>query len=101
LAPATVGAFYLRKSSGSLAIFAAIRVTGVTAFGRDLNNILHQLWGGLIMPTDLGDKAQARQAQATFNAIVLICFIICLGVLVLLVYDQSFSKAAVELMSLF
>jgi hypothetical protein len=53
------------------------------------------------MPTDLGDKAQARQAQATFNAVVLICIIICLGVLALLVYDQSFSKAAVELMSRF
>jgi Trk-type K+ transport system membrane component len=53
------------------------------------------------MPTDLGDQRRARQAQATFNTLVLICFIICLGVLVLLVYDQSFSKAAVELMSHF
>ena len=53
-----------------------------------------------MMPTDLGDKAQ-EQAQATFNAMVLICFIICLIVLALLLVDQSFSKAAVELMSLF
>jgi hypothetical protein len=75
-------------------------VTGVTAFGRDLNNVLRQLWGGLIVPTDLGDKRQA-QAQATFNAVVLICFIICLGIFALLLYDQSFSKAAVELMSHF
>jgi hypothetical protein len=60
-----------------------------------------QLWGGLIMPMDLGDKAQARQAQATFNAVVLICIIICLGIFALLLYDQSFSKAAVELMSHF
>jgi hypothetical protein len=75
-------------------------VTGVTAFGRDLNNMLRQLWGGLTMPTDLGDKEQA-QAQGTFNSVVLICFIICLGILALLLYDQSFSKAAVELMSLF
>jgi hypothetical protein len=59
-----------------------------------------ELWGGLTMPTDLGDKEQA-QAQATFNAIVLISLIICLGMLALLLYDQSFSKAAVELMSRF
>jgi len=54
----------------------------------------------LIMPTDLGDTAQA-QAQATFNAMVLICFIVCLVILALLLFDQSFSKAAVELMTLF
>ena len=48
------------------------------------------------MPTDLDDKA-----QATFNATVLFCFIICLIMLALLLVDQSFSKAAVELMSLF
>jgi hypothetical protein len=75
-------------------------VTGVTAFGRDLNNMLVQPWGWLIMPTDLGNKEQP-QAQPTFNAVVLICFIICLGIFALLLYDQSFSKAAVELMSLF
>jgi hypothetical protein len=75
-------------------------VTGVTAFGRDLNSMFAQLWGGLTMPTDLGDKEQA-QAQATFNTVVLISFIICLVILALLLYDQSFSKAAVELMSLF
>jgi hypothetical protein len=54
----------------------------------------------LTMPTDLGDREQA-QAQATFNTVVLISFIICLGMLVLLLYDQSFSKAVVELMTLF
>jgi hypothetical protein len=52
------------------------------------------------MPTDLGDKAQA-QAQATFNAMVLICFIICLVILALLLFDERFSKAAVVLMRLF
>jgi hypothetical protein len=52
------------------------------------------------MPTDLGDKARG-QAQATFNAVVLICFIICLVILALLIADQSFSKAVVELMRLF
>jgi hypothetical protein len=63
-------------------------------------------WGRLIMPTDLPPvsaqkrKAQAR-AQGTFNAVVLISFIICLAVLALLVFNQSFSKAVVELMTLF
>ena len=54
------------------------------------------------MPTDLGDKARGR-AQTTFNVVVLISFIICLVLLTLalLLYDQSFSKAVVELMSLF
>jgi hypothetical protein len=75
-------------------------VTGVTAFGCDLNSESAELWGRLTMPTDLGDKEQA-QGQATFNTIVLISFIICLVILALLLYDQSFSKAAVELMSLF
>jgi len=32
---------------------------------------------------------------------VLICFIVCLVILALLIFDQSFSKAAVELMRLF
>ena len=54
----------------------------------------------LIMPRALGDKAQA-QAQATFNAMVLIWLIICLVILALLLFDQSFSKAAVELMTRF
>jgi hypothetical protein len=35
------------------------------------------------MPTDVGDREQA-QAQATFNVVVLISIIICLGVLALL-----------------
>ena len=52
------------------------------------------------MPTDLSDKEQ-DQAQATFNAMVLICFIICLVFLALLLVDESFSQAAVELMRLF
>jgi hypothetical protein len=62
--------------------------------------------GTLMMPTDLPPvsaqkrKAQARE-QGTFNVVVLICFIICLGILALLVFNQSFSKAAVELMTLF
>jgi hypothetical protein len=51
-----------------------------------------------MMPTDFGDKAQA---QATFNAMVLVCFIIYLVILALLIFDQSFSKAAVKLMSFF
>jgi hypothetical protein len=58
------------------------------------------LGGRLILPTDLGDKARG-QAQATFNAVVLMSFIICLGILALLFYDQSFSKAVVRLMTLF
>jgi hypothetical protein len=58
------------------------------------------LWAGLMMPPDLDDKAQA-QAQATFNAMVVICFIICLIFLALLLVDESFPKAAVQLMSHF
>jgi Na+-driven multidrug efflux pump len=52
------------------------------------------------MPTDLGDKEQA-QARATLNAMVLICFIICLVLLALLLVDESFSRASVKLMSPF
>jgi hypothetical protein len=50
------------------------------------------------MPTDLSDKEQ-DQAQATF--MVLICFIVCLVFLALLLVDENFSQAAVELMRLF
>jgi hypothetical protein len=45
------------------------------------------------MVTDLAKKAQA---QATFNAINLICFIICLAIVALLLFDE-----AVELMARF
>jgi hypothetical protein len=83
-----------------LAKFTAIRVTGVTAFGCDLSIVLGDLWGRLIMPTDLGDKEQA-QAQASFNAMVLICFITCLVFLTLLLVDEGFSWASVKLMSPF
>ena len=51
------------------------------------------------MPSDSSGKEQ-DQAQATFNAMVLI-FIICLVFLALLLVDESFSPAAVELMRLF
>jgi hypothetical protein len=57
------------------------------------------------MQTDLGAvSAQKRKAHAqtqTLITIVLVWFIICLGMLVLLFADQSFSKAAIELMCLF
>jgi hypothetical protein len=63
---------------------------------------------GLIMPTDLGAvsarerKAQAQtQTDTTIITIVLVWFIICLVMFVLLLADQSFSKAAIELMCLF
>ena len=52
------------------------------------------------MPADLGDKEQA-QARATFNAMVLTCFIICLIFLALMLVDENFSKVAVKLVSLF
>jgi len=55
---------------------------------------------GADMPPDLGDKAQP-QAQATFNAMVVICFIICLIFLALLLVDESFPEDAVQLMSHF
>jgi len=60
------------------------------------------------MPTDIGAvsarerKAQAKtQADTTIITILLVCFNIFLGMLVLLFADQSFSKAAIELMCLF
>jgi hypothetical protein len=60
------------------------------------------------MPTDLDAvsarerKAQAQtQTDTTIITILLVCFNIFLGLLVLLFADQSFSKAAIELMCLF
>jgi hypothetical protein len=56
--------------------------------------------GRLIMPTDLGAvSARKRKAQVqpkTEIRVLLVCFIIFLCMLVLLVVDQSFSKAAIE-----
>jgi hypothetical protein len=47
-------------------------------------------------------KAQAQpQTDTTIITIVLVWFIICLVMFVLLFADQSFSKAAIELMCLF
>ena len=56
----------------------------------------------LLMPTDLGvaseRKRKATQAQTQSEiTILLVCVIITLVMLVLLVADQSFSKAAIEL----
>jgi uncharacterized membrane protein len=63
---------------------------------------------GLIMPTNTSAisarerKAQAQpQTDTTIITIVLVWFIICLAMFVLLFADQSFSKAAIELMCLF
>ena len=60
------------------------------------------------MPTDIGTisarepKAQAQtQTDTTIVTIVLVWLIICLIMFVLLFADQSFSKAAIELMCLF
>jgi uncharacterized membrane protein len=58
------------------------------------------------MPTDIGAvserKAQAQtQTDTTMLTIVLVWFIICLVTFVLLFADQSFSKAAIELMCLY
>jgi hypothetical protein len=58
------------------------------------------------MPTDLDAAASARKRKAqalsrTEITIVLGCFIIFLGMLVLLFVDQSFSKAAIELLGRF
>jgi hypothetical protein len=53
------------------------------------------------MPTDIGAvSARERKAEAqtqTLITTVLVCFIIFLGMLVLLITDQSFSKTAIEL----
>jgi uncharacterized membrane protein len=58
------------------------------------------------MPTDMGAvsarKAQAQtQTDTTIISILLVWFIICLVMFVLLLADQSFSKAAIELMRLY
>jgi len=60
------------------------------------------------MPTDLGAvSARKRDAQAqtqtdtSIITIMLVWFIVCLVMFVLLFADQSFSKAAIELMCLF
>jgi hypothetical protein len=58
------------------------------------------------MPTDLGavSGARKREAQAQLQTeitILLVCFIILLVMLVLLFADQSFSKAAIELLGRF
>jgi hypothetical protein len=55
------------------------------------------------MPTDLGviskPKRKATQAETkTVIMILLVCVIITLAMLVLLFADQSFSKAAIELL---
>jgi len=70
-----------------------------------------KLWwsaGWLIMPTDIGAvSARERKAQTqahadtTIKTIVLVWLIICLIMFVLLFADQSFSRAAIELMCLF
>lgn len=58
--------------------------------------------GWLIMPTDLGAaserKRKAAQAQAqTETTILLVFVIISLVALVVLVADQSFAKATIEM----
>ena len=54
------------------------------------------------MPTNLGEvSARKRKAQAlppTEITVLLVCVIIFLCMLVLLLVDQSFSKAAIELL---
>jgi hypothetical protein len=57
------------------------------------------------MPTDL-DAVSARKHKAqalrrTEITALLVCVIIFLGLLVLLFVDQSFSKAAIELLGRF
>jgi hypothetical protein len=56
------------------------------------------------MPTDIGAvsaRERKPQAQTQIITILLVCFNIFLGLLVLLFADQSFSKAAIELMCLY
>jgi hypothetical protein len=62
--------------------------------------------GWPIMPTDLGvaseRKRKAARAQEQTEVMILLVFvIISLAMLVLLVADQSFSKATTEMMCLF
>jgi hypothetical protein len=80
---------------------ALFRVTEVTANVVTSNYDWSAGW--LIMPTQLypQEKCEAQAETQTLITIVLVWFIICLGMLVLLFADQSFSKAAIELMCLF
>ena len=79
-------------------------VTGVTASAMSQNYGL--VSGVLIMPTNLDavTGARKRKAQAlppTEITVLLVCVIIFLCMLVLLFVDQSFSKAAIELLGRF
>ena len=65
------------------------------------SRIMGQSWDSVIMPTDLRvaseRKRKTEQAQAqTEITILLVVVIIYLAMLVLLVADQSFSKATIE-----
>ena len=57
------------------------------------------------MPTNLGEvsspKRKAQLLAPIEMTILLVCFNIFLGLLVLLFADQSFSKAAIELLGRF
>jgi hypothetical protein len=64
--------------------------------------MVDQLAGWLIMPTDLRvaseRKRKAAQTQTqTAITILLVCVIITLVMLALLVADQNFSKASIEM----
>ena len=64
--------------------------------------MLAQLQGWLVMPTDLRvaseRKREAAQVQAQTEVTILLVFvIISLATLVMLVGDQSFSKASIEM----
>ena len=93
------------ESDGRRACECAIFcVTGVTA--STVTQDYGLLSGVLIMPTDLDalTGARKRKAQALPPieiTVLLVCAIIFLAMLVLLLVDQSFSKAAIELLGRF
>jgi hypothetical protein len=84
---------------------SAVRCDRRHSFGGDLKAMFDQLWGQLIMPTDLGAvvdrKREVRAEAQTDITFVLVFLIICLVMLVLLFADQSFARANIEWMCLF
>ena len=94
----------MRNCTARVAIVNKSAVTDGTA----LADILRRwcISGVLIMPTDLDAVTGARKCEAqaqlqTEITILLVCFIIFLCMLALLFIDQSFSKAAIELLGRF
>jgi hypothetical protein len=97
----TGGQPHLAKSSQPVPVATPLR-RAEAKMKLAARNMVSSALEWLIMPTDLGVvsecKRKAAQAQAQTEVTILLVFvIISLAMLVLLVADQSFSKAKIEL----